>query len=305
VTAVEQALKFIRAKRQLEETRMLVVAGKETKESKLDRLGMTVRYVPRDRLHTLFERVPVTDEVREVAKHMKRRAKRVVEPNEKDIENAARSFVTAKQLLKDEQCNAITTDCLGMVSSRVVPTPPCMAASIFQDTGVTYGCEADLFAAVTMCLVSYAFDRPGFMQDPVPETYKNHLITAHCTSGTRLKGFQEKPEPLILRSHSESAIGVSAQVLWREGQRVTLARFTDPNALILDSGTVVTNVDTPPAGGCRTNFEIAMDRIEDVRDVQGFHQVVFYGDHRREMEAFCQLYGIKVVNSPRYATLAT
>ena len=43
--AVEQALKFIRAKRQLEETRMLVVAGKETKESKLDRLGMTVQQI--------------------------------------------------------------------------------------------------------------------------------------------------------------------------------------------------------------------------------------------------------------------
>jgi hypothetical protein len=63
----------------------------------------------------------------------------------------------------------------------------------------------------------------------------------------------------------------------------------------------VSNVDTPPAGGCRTNFEIAMDKMEDARDVQGFHQVVFYGDHRRDVESFCQMYGIKAVRSPERA----
>lgn len=65
----------------------------------------------------------------------------------------------------------------------------------------------------------------------------------------------------------------------------------------MDTGTVVANVQTPPAGGCRTNFEIAMDRVEDVRDVAGFHQVVFYGDHRRDVEAFCQMFGLGMVNS--------
>ena len=44
-----------------------------------------------------------------------------------------------------------------------------------------------------------------------------------------------------------------------------------------------------------------MDRVEDVRDVLGFHQVVFYGNHRRDVEAFCQMYGIKVVHSPEHS----
>jgi hypothetical protein len=30
----------------------------------------------------------------------------------------------------------------------------------------------------------------------------------------------------------------------------------------------------------------------------GFHQVVFYGDHRRDVEAFAQMYGYRIVNSP-------
>jgi hypothetical protein len=69
----------------------------------------------------------------------------------------------------------------------------------------------------------------------------------------------------------------------------------------VDTGTVTGNVNTPPAGGCRTSVEVAMDRVEDSRDVLGFHQVVFYGNHRRDLDAFCQMYGIKVINSDKEA----
>ena len=300
-SGVEQALRMVRAKRQMEESRVLVVARDKRNESVLERLGTKIRYVPRPMLNETFEKMPETDEAREIAASMIKGAEKVVEPSEEDVLNAARSYMTAKRLLRDEESNAITTDCLGMVSSRVVPTPPCMAASLFQDAGVTYGCEADLFAAISLMFVSYLFDKPGFQNDPVPETVKNLLITAHCSSGTRMKGFDTDPEPYILRSHSESDIGIALQSLWKEEQPVTLVRFQNPNELILDTGTVVSNVNTPPAGGCRTSFEIAMDRVEDARDVLGFHQVVFYGNHRRDVQAFCQMYGIKVVNSPQYA----
>jgi hypothetical protein len=142
------------------------------------------------------------------------------------------------------------------------------------------------------------------MNDPVPETVKNLLIASHCTSGTRLAGFDQPPAPYILRNHSESALGVSMQVLWPAGEPVTLVRFTGPNEMIIDTGKVVSNVDTPPAGGCRTSVEIAMDHIEDCRDVKGFHQVVVLGNHRRVLEGFCELYGIKHVHSPQSSTFA-
>jgi len=301
VAAVEQALRMVRAKRQLEATRLMVVAGTERRETVLERLGTKVCYVPRNLLHELFARMPETDEVRDVAAEMRRGAKQIIEPTVTDTLNAARSYVTAKRLLRDEGGNALTTDCLGMVAAKEVPTPPCMAASLFQDSGVTYGCEADLFAAMSLLLTSYLFDRPGFQNDPVPETVKNVLVAAHCTCGTRLNGFDQPREPYILRNHAESKLGVAMEVLWREGQPATLVRFLDPNALLLDTGVVVGNVRTPPAGGCRTSVEIKMDRVQDARDVAGFHQVVSYGDHRRDVEAFCQMYGIRVMNSPERA----
>jgi hypothetical protein len=297
-SAVEQAMRMVRAKRQMEESRVLILHGNERKEVTLEGLGTRLLHAPRSLLNETFARTPVTDEAHEVARKARRAAERVVEPTREDLINAARSYIAAKHILRDEGANAITTDCLGMVSAKVVPTPPCLAASIFQDAGVTYGCEADVNGALSLMLVSYLFDRPGFMNDPVPETVKNRLIVAHCVSGTRLNGFGRPSEPYILRSHSESNIGVAVQVLWRVGQPVTLLQFQGPKEIILDTGTVAGNVPTPPAGGCRTSVELVMDRVQDVRDVQGFHQVVFYGDHRREVEAFCQMYGIHVVNSP-------
>jgi hypothetical protein len=47
-----------------------------------------------------------------------------------------------------------------------------------------------------------------------------------------------------------------------------------------------------------------MDNIEDCRDVLGFHQVVTLGNHRRALQGFCEMYGIKHVHSPEHSTFA-
>ncbi|MCX7007224.1 MAG: hypothetical protein NTY53_08240 [Kiritimatiellaeota bacterium] len=303
-SAVEEGLRMIRAKRLFEETRLLWIRGKESNETVLERLGTKVRAVPRDTFNLTFDKQAVTDEVRDVANDMRRHARKVVEPKRDDMLNSARCFVTAKRLLAGHKANALSMDCLGMVSSRLMPTPPCFAWTLLQDRGVTAGCEADLWGAMSLMLSSYLLDRPGYMNDPVPETAHNTLITSHCTSGTRLSGFDKPPAPYILRNHSESALGVSTQVLWPDNEPVTLMRFTSASELIIDTGKVVVNVDTPPAGGCRTSVELRMDNIEDCRDVLGFHQVVTLGDHRRALRGFCELYGIKPVHSPEHSTFA-
>ncbi len=296
--AVEDGLRMIRAKRLFEATRLLWIQGNQRNETVLDRLGTKVRALPRNTFNELFDRMPVNEEVKDVASTFRKRALRVVEPNWQDSLNSARVYTAAKRLLVNEQASALSMDCLGMVSAKLVPTPPCGAWTILQDIGVTCGCEADLFGAASLMVTSYLLDRPGYMNDPVAETAKNLLIASHCVSGTRLNGFDKKPAPYILRNHSESALGVSVQVLWPVGAPVSLVRFQNTNELILDTGTVVSNVNTPPAGGCRTSVEVKMDNVEDSRDVLGFHQVVTLGNHRRIVEGFCQLYGIKVVHSP-------
>jgi hypothetical protein len=133
------------------------------------------------------------------------------------------------------------------------------------------------------------------MQDPAPNTVNNTLMGAHCSCPTRLDGFDKPHEPFILRSHSESNLGVSVQVLWREGQKVTLMQFSDPGTMFLATGTVLRNIDTPPSGGCRTSVEVSMDNKEDTLDTKGFHQLFIYGDHANMFKAYGKLAGVKVV----------
>lgn len=298
--AVEQAMRMVVAKRMFEATRVLVIAGDRRGETVLPVLGTKVRNVPRRVFPERFDLMPATREVLERKAYLQDTALRIVEPSGDDLINSARAYTTAKRLLAEEDANALSMDCLGMVARKDVPTPPCGSWTMLQDEGVTAGCEADLFGALSLMLTSYLFQKPGFMNDPVPETAHNHLIVAHCTSGTRLRGFDQPAAPVVLRSHSESDLGVSTQVLWPLDDKATLVRFNGPDEMIVDTGTVVENIDTPPAGGCRTSVALAMDRVGDSRDVLGFHQVVFHGDHRRDLEAFGQLYGIRVVHSPEH-----
>lgn len=295
--AVEEGLQMIRAKRMFEETRVLHIRGNVAGETVMDNLGMKVRAIPRNTFNELYDKMPLTEEVKDIASTMRKRALKVIEPTQQDITNSAKVYTTAKRLMTDEQANAISMDCLGMVTARLIPTPPCGAWSMLQDEGITAGCEADLMGATSLMLSSYLLNRPGFMNDPVPETYKNTLIAAHCVSGTRLNGFEKPQAPYILRDHSESSLGVSLQVLWPAGEPVTLLDFNNPKEIIVDTGIVSGNIDTPPAGGCRTQVEIKMDKVPDSRDVKGFHQVVVLGDHRRIVEGFSQLYGINVIRS--------
>ena len=100
---------------------------------------------------------------------------------------------------------------------------------------------------------------------------------------------------MILRSHSESDIGVSPQVIFPVGEPVTVMKFDGPGKMILGTGQVASNIDTPPCGGCRTSVELKMDNVADPRDCKGFHQLFILGRHERLFRAYCELAGIEVV----------
>ena len=293
----EFGLRMVRTAFDLRHQRILRITGDARSDSVLGTLGTSVRHIPRRMFHELFDQMPETDAVRALAQDAAEEATKVVEPKRADLLNASRTYFTIKELLARDNATAAAIDCLGMVGGRLVPTPPCMAFSRLNDEGITAACEADLMAAVSLLFVSKLFGRPGFMQDPVWESTHNRWIGAHCTSATRLDGYDKPKTPHILRSHSESDVGVSVQVLWRPGQRFTMVDFQTPDELIVDRGTVVDNIGTPPAGGCRTSVLCDIDTVEDARDVQGFHQVMFYGDCLQQVRDYGQMYGLKVRTS--------
>ena len=292
---LEFGLRMLNTIRQMKDTRICICAGSKTEDKKLNVIGTTLRYIPTKRFVDEFKKVQENDEVRAMADYYTKNARKIVEPTKKDILAAAKNYIVCRRLMAAENCQGFSMDCLGPVSQRLIQ-PPCLAFSRLRDEGGLGTCEADWNAAISTRLTNLLFDRPGFMQDPAPNTVNNTLMGAHCTCATKLDGFDKTPEPFILRTHSESNSGVAMQVLWRIGQKVTVMEFSGPETIILGTGRVLRNIETPPAGGCRTSVELEMDDVADCCDTKGFHQLFIYGDLELPFKAYCQLAGIKVVH---------
>ncbi len=290
-------LKMIRAGAKLREMRFLVIKGKQRRDTRLEETGTRLRYLPAKIFLDEYNRTPVTDEIRKLASRYVLHATAVRGPSEQDVLNGVKSYVVARNLLEKEEADGITMDCLGALGHTKVSLP-CIAWSRMLDEGIPAACEADLGACVTHALVGYLFDRPGFQQDPVPETARNCLVGAHCTCATRLRGWSEPAEPYFLSHHHGNRDAVPVPQ-WRPGERMTVADLllVDEDrpqpGMVISSGTVVGNVSVPPSGGCVVSVMVELDGEPDLLTYPGFHQIFFYGEWKRHLTAYCGLFGIE------------
>jgi hypothetical protein len=291
-TQLVYGLKMVQARAKMRATRCLVLKGNERKDVTLADLGMGLRYVPANDFLTEYRKTETDAEIRAMADDYIRHATHVFAATRDDVVNGIKSYVVARRLLEREEADAITMDCLGALG-HIKVSLPCIAWSRLNDDGIPAACEADLGAVATHTLVQYLFDRPGFQQDPVPETARNAIIGAHCSCPTRLNGFDLPPEPYHIQHHhgNRDAVPVTR---WRAGRTVTSADILPgkPSKMLIAAGRVVENVKVPPAGGCVVSVMVKFDDTENVLTWPGFHQIWFYGDFKRELLQFCKLFNI-------------
>lgn len=285
----------------MKRARICVIGGTQTEETPVPGLGVTLRRLPLDHWMAEFRKTAVTDEVRAIADFYRREAQRIVEPKPDEVLAAAKCYVVARQIMAAENCQGISVDCMNVVSKPGVPCGPCLAWSKFNDELLVGACEADARIICSQLLSHTLLERPGFAQDPVPNTINNTLIGAHCSCPTKLAGPDRPAAPLVLRSDNGTNYGCATQVQWPVGEAVTVMQFANPLAaagtqqLILGTGKVVSNIDSTKLGGCRTQVEVELDQVADCRDTKGFHQLFILGKWDRLLKAYAQLAGIQVV----------
>jgi hypothetical protein len=177
-------------------------------------------------------------------------------------------------------------DCLK--SYRVMGTNPCVPTLRLLDEGMPTACEGDMSGLEVQMLTHWLFGRPSFITEGQP-TLRNTRIAAHCTSPSKLNGYDQPSEPFLLMEHSETGRGVAPQVKWKVGQEVTIFR----GGRRLGTGQIVSNTLQPPNGGCRTSIEYTIDGMADVgRPGTGLgspHSEAVYGNVEKEMDAFWTL----------------
>ncbi len=204
-----------------------------------------------------------------------------------DLMYAGFVYVCMRRIMTANKYDGIgLADCLQ--SYRAMGTNPCVPAMRLLDEGMPAACEGDMGGLEVQLLTHWLFGRPSFIGEGQP-TLRNTRIGAHCTSPSKLNGYDQPHEPFDLMSHSETARGVAPDVKWRVGQEVTV--FYGRRGL--GAGRVVSNTLFPPNGGCHTSIEYTIDGMADVsRPGTGLgvpHSEVCYGNVEREMDAFWTL----------------
>ncbi|MCB9767594.1 MAG: hypothetical protein H6752_05305 [Candidatus Omnitrophica bacterium] len=295
---VRYGMKMIHAGARLRETRFVVLKGSERRDEEIPRIGTKIRYIPASDFAEIYHQTPTSSEIQGIADEYLKNATRVSGPTREDVLNGVKSFVVARTILEREEADGISMDCLGALGPTEISLP-CIAWSRMLDHGIPAACEADIGACLTHALVQYLFDRPGFQQDPVPDTANDCLIGAHCTCPTRLGGFDKDPEPYHLSPHHGNRDAVPVPQ-WRSGQRATVTDLLLPKnsegkpEMIIATGDVVGNIAVPPAGGCVVSVSLKMDGDPSLLAFPGFHQLFFYGDYKKELKAYCQLQGLDI-----------
>jgi hypothetical protein len=285
-------MKMLVAGARMRRTRCIVIRGNKRYERRMGNLGINLRYIPARTFLDDYRNMPDNPEVLAMAKDYERRARHMHSASHQDVINGVKSYFVARDILRREGGDAITMDCLGALGKSEVSLP-CIAWSRMNDEGIPAACEADMGAVTSHVIVQYLFDRPGFQQDPVADTAHKALIGAHCSSPTRLMGFDQPCEPFDIVHHHGNRDAVP-RTLWKEGRRVTcLDTWTNAEKvteLLISTGTVMKNIDVPPSGGCVVSVRVKFDGNQNVLSFPGFHQLFFYGDYGTQLQEFCQLF---------------
>ena len=288
-------LKMLKAGARMKRSKCVIISGKERRETILTPdTGIALQYVPADTFINIYNDTPVNAEVTRMADDYIKRAKAMRLATRQDVINGIKSYLVAGKILEDEKADAISMDCLGALGNIDVSLP-CIAWSRMNDDGIPAACEADTGAVAALIIVQYLFDRPGFQQDPVADTSDDTLIGAHCNCPTRLNGFNNPPEPFELIHHHGNRDAVP-RTIWKIGQRITLLDFfpsKEKSQLLFSTGTVVDNLSVPPSGGCVVSVKYKMDGGQEVLSFPGMHQLFFYGDYKKELKDFCQLFNFE------------
>ena len=291
-------MKMLQAGSRIKKVRGVVISGNKRIERTLADTGISIQYIPEQTFIDEYNAMPVTDQIKAMADEYIRQAISIRYATRQDVINGIKSYSVLGNILENEKADAITMNCLGALGGTKISLP-CIAFSRMNDDGIPAACEADIGAVAAHTIVQYLFDRPGFQQDPVADTSDDTIIGAHCSCATRLNGFANPPEPFELIHHHGNRDAVP-RTIWKVGQRITCMDFLPGNVeaqkrsqMLISAGNVIENMKVPPSGGCVVSVKVKFDGGHKVLTVPGFHQLFFYGDYKKELTEFCQLFNFQ------------
>lgn len=204
-----------------------------------------------------------------------------LETDRKFVFNSYMALHVCRQLLqKTGASNFGFSRCMGHGQIAMLDTPACLVLSLANDEGYTAYCHTDLSHTMPGVLLRWIASRPTF----VCNSHFPHdglFFVAHCQAPRRMNG--RDFEPATIMTHYESDYGAACKTHYTKGQEVTAVV---PNLVCTKwQGFRGKIVGVPSYPACRSQMEILIDGDSKrlVRELQGFHTQIVYGDYTREL----------------------
>lgn len=292
---IREILKALEVKKSLADTRVVLVGFPASwhlrwyafPDLEAIRRKVGLQFVPVE-LRELIETAKTVEraEAASLAQKWMNEANRVVEPSPEDVQQAAAVYLAIDQILARKGGKAMAINCLEITQSKKFSGQiinPCLAMSKLRDEGIPTGCEMDIPGLLTMILLGNLSQKPTFLGNIVradPET--NVIKISHCILPSRMPGFEQEPLTYSLRDYHGKK-GVTAFTEVPAGAKVTLARaHRNFERIVALTGEVLACEDTT---FCRNTLTIQIgDAREFVRQAEGNHHVVVFGDHLKGLE---------------------
>ncbi|GMW02094.1 MAG: hypothetical protein AMXMBFR84_32300 [Candidatus Hydrogenedentota bacterium] len=184
------------------------------------------------------------------------------------------------RLMSESQATAVTVNECMTTIIPMAKTTACLTLTLINDDGMLAFCESDFVVIPSGILLHHIASLPVFLQDP---TYPHDGVVtlAHCTAPRRMNG--KTLEPARILTHFESDYGAAPKVEMTEGQVVTVIDPDFAESLWLGfRGSIDGN---PFMDICRSQVDVRIDGDCKTlaHEMRGFHWMLSYGDHLREL----------------------
>jgi hypothetical protein len=304
---IDRVAGLLRVPARMRESRILVVGGAtgtpaaRSAEQIKARFGTELVPITGAQQLAAYQAVDPKAAEAEAEEYWLKVAKKIVEPSREEIVNSARLYLGIKSLMIEHGARAITsTLCMSN------PVNACLTFSKLNDLGLVGACEGDMDSTLTMLLFGYAFNKPGFITDPLFDLSQNAVIHAHCVAATNMDGPGGRRAPFTLRTHRDDNAGAAVEVDLRVGQEITCAKLVNLDTVLISAQKIIGRPDFDDRG-CRSQCtaQVADARrmlanwgsglLEKTDMMTLLHRVVFYGNHVGSVQDLAQLLRLKVV----------
>jgi hypothetical protein len=194
-------------------------------------------------------------------------------------------------LMKKVNTNTITVNsCMGAIMPAS-KTTACMALTTLNDDGYQAYCESDFVTIPGAMLLSNISGKPVFFGNPC-FPFNGTSTTAHCTAPRKMDGKTLNPVRIV--THYESDYGVAPWVDVPIGMTVTQIVPSFKSDRWLGFKGTIAGVPFKPSS-CRTQITVRRDCSDKLlaNNLVGFHQIIGFGDYRKELGYALRRVGIQ------------